>query len=363
MKRSLWMMALALAACGKKEPAPAPAPTAPTATAAPTPTTAAPTATADAGATTAPEADAAAAPADAAATAPTAGTSCVPADVMDPLGKIVPDFAALKDATTTVCGTFDSTTGWCFTMDLAAQRVTGAKLPEDDLAHVANGVGAINDSFVRKEDAPALQLCLDAKTGCKDAYVGQAIAAFLTEDKKRFVLTTLDDREKRVRVFDTATLSETASVVVEKEADLPDCTFGALVGDALLIATGPCGEGSARHAWLADATSGDKRFDLGGTPDFDVRYDGFVRVKDDLWAFRSGDGSKVVVQDVKTGAVKSTVDLSAAGAKKSVRAWLFVVPEPLELVVVENRPTTGATYAFDPMTGQPTRSLVPKACP
>lgn len=195
-------------------------------------------------------------------------------------------------------------------------------------------------------------------------FVGQTLAATLSEDKKRFVLATLDDREKRVRVFDTTSHAETSSVLVEKDADLPDCTFGALVGESLLVSTGPCGDASSGHrAWLANAASGEKMADIGGVADFDLRYGGFVHVKDDLWAFRAADGSKVVVQDVKTGAVQATADLSAAGARGSLASWLFVTAEPLELVVVENRPVAGAVYAFDPLTGKATRSLVPKACP
>lgn len=352
MKRWFAIVPFMLMACGgKKEPAP--------------PTTAAPVTTAPAAdaAAPAPEVDAASAPeADAAAPAPASG-ACLAKDAFAILEKVSPDHATFADGVATVCGQAEGT-GYCYALDLKAPSVTASKQAEDDLVHVPNGVGAIDDPFHRKDGAPALQLCLDPKVGCKDVYVGQTLAATINADKTRFVLATLDDREKKLHVFELPGLTEVSSVVLDKETDLPDCTFGAMLGETLLVSTGPCGADSAGHkAYLAAPASGDKLADIGGADGFDLRYDGYVQVKDALWAFRSADGKKVVVQDVKTGAVQATIDLAAAGAPKATESWLFATAEPLELVVVENRPVAGAVYAFDPMTGKPTRSLVPTACP
>jgi len=360
-----WFMAVsgALAGCGKSEPAqptsasaPAPETTAPATTAPPTtPATTAPPTTP---ATTAP-----ATTGDADATAAPSTTGCVAQDLFQPLSRISPDHASLVGDSVTLCGETDDTIGWCFGIELGSGAVSGAKQRQDDSAHLPNYASALNDPFRRQDDKPVLQLCLDAKTGCKDVYVGNATAATLADDRQRFVVTTLDERERRVRVYDAATFGEIGNILIEKDADLPDCTFGAAVGDALVVATGACPAGSPHKAWLANATTGEKLGDIGGVADFDLRFGGYVHVKDDLWAFRDASGKRIVVQDVKTGAVQATADTSGLGAVASGATWLFASADPLRIVALENRPQTGSIYIIDPMTGALSKRIVPTACP
>lgn len=339
--------------CGKSEPKPEP-----------TPATSAP-------ATTAAEADAAPTTATAPATTVaendaggSAPAGCVVRDVYQPLTSIAPDHAALEGDSLTLCGQTEEPAGWCFSVDFASGKVEGAKQPDDDLAHVANYLGALNDPFRRKDSEPVLQLCLDAATGCKDVYVGETTSATLTSDEKRFVLTTLDDRERRVRIFDATTFAEIGNHLIEKDADLPDCSFGVAAAGNLVMSTGPCGVEAAGHkAWLANATTGEKIADIGGAEGFDLRFGGYAKVSDDVWAFRDGAGTKVVMQNVKTGAVQATADLSAAGPPGKGATWLFATSEPARVVAVENRPQTGAVYLIDPATGALTKSIVPAACP
>jgi len=362
VKRASFILSLsssslaALMACGgKKSPEPTTAPTtaAPTATAAPTTATTATTAPADdaSAPTTAPAEDASSA--DAAPTGPTPACAA--------FGQLAVDYAALAGDVLTVCGEAASK-GWCFEVTLASGAVVGKELPEDDVTHVTNVPAAVADPFHRKDGSPALQLCLDASTGCKDVFAGDVLAAWIGPDKKSFAVTTLEDKQKHVRLYDGATYSETADHVIEKDVDLPDCSFAApLSSGVVLVATGPCTGSAGRHAWLMDGASGAKIADVGGADGFDVRLGGFLAIEADRWAFRDDGGQKIVVQDVKSGEVKATADLSKLAAKDTP-AWLFLAGEPARLLAVENRPGPGATLVIDPATGQVERSVTPDAC-
>ncbi|MCC6622033.1 MAG: hypothetical protein IT385_12295 [Deltaproteobacteria bacterium] len=347
-------LTIGLVACGKKEPT---QPTAAT-TAQPTAATTAAATAEDATATTAaPAEDAAgtsAAPADAAPVAPS--EACVAA------GEITIDHVSLSadGGTVHACGELDERT-WCYRVGLADGALKAEQLGADDLSHVGNAPGPIDDPFRRREGEPTLQLCRDAATGCKDVFVGDVMAAWMGADGRRFALATLEEKSKRVRVFDAETLAEVGNHVVASDVDLPDCSFAAPLGDAVLVATGPCVGSAGRKAWLIDGASGQKIADVGGGPDFDARLGGFVKVGDDRWAIRDGGGKRVVIQDVKSGEVAATVDLSELPASEA-GAWMFMAGEPARLVLVENRPTPGASVIVDPASGKIDKQVAPDPC-
>jgi hypothetical protein len=329
----LGLTAMALAACGgKKEPA--------------------------ADTATPPAAEVAAPAADAAAPEPPPA-DCVSAEVQATLNSLEPDFARLDGRALRLCGAVGEARH-CVVLDLDSGKRTTEKLPDDDVQHLPAYPAGFDDGLLKDEGRPVLKLCADSR--CKDLYVGEVLAGHFDAARARVVLTTWDDdKERRARIFDTATQAEVAAFPIGP-ADLRDCTFAAFVGESLLVSTGACTGGG--RAWLVDAKNGTKLGDIGKSPSAFVKDGQLALLDGTLWAFRDASGKAVYVQDVASGEVVATVDLETAAdgtAPKDEHAFLF--GSPSELVLVEARPVVGSVFIANPKDGAVTKKYLPRPCP
>jgi hypothetical protein len=299
-----------------------------------------PTVDAGAGAATTPEADAATAP-DAASAA------CESAEVAAALKELKPDFAAVTTRGLEVCGGLGEEKRGCVIVDLTTDKRTFAALPADDADHLPPWPEHFDDGLVRDDKRPVLKLCASAADGCKDLYVGAVTTAHLSDDRAHAVLTAVgSDPAKSARVFDTKTL-EARAVIPMPESELVDCSFAAFAGPSVVVAVGPCTPGGgAPKAWLAKADSGEKIADIGpkDRPGIALRegqWTALPEVGPNIVAFRAAEGTLVVLQDVVTGEVKSTVAIAVEGARDvKAPAWIFATKSGFVMVESLPLPTT-----------------------
>jgi hypothetical protein len=327
-----------LTACGKDTPAPAPTPDVP----------AAPAPAADA------DAPPQEPPPDA---APEVTRACDAPEVTAGLASLRPDVAVRKaDGSLRLCGGTGGESRGCLVYTPVADpsaRKDGhhfersfLPLPDDDFDHVPAFPPGFDDAFGREDGKPITKICIDPAAGCKDIYVGRAVAGHFDADKKRAVLTTLADDDTRVvRVFDTETLAETLAIPLPGTS-LIDCSFGAFLGESLLVATGPCTTAEGGKAWLVDPATGEKKAELGKDGAFAVRDGQFTPLDGTRWALRRADGGEVLIVDVATGETAAQVatgrDADKVGREK---AWLFADGD--RLVMVEAQPTKGELVLMD----------------
>lgn len=312
----------------------APATTAPATTALP----------ADAGvATSAPAADAG----PAGETAGTANPACESAEVAGALKQLKPDFAAVTARGLEVCGALGDDKRGCVIVDLESGKRTFAALPGDDADHIPPWPEHFDDGLARDDKRPVIKLCVSASAGCKDLYVGTVTTAHLSGDKGHAVLTSVGkDPAKSVRVFDTKTL-EPGAVIALPGSELVDCSFSAFVGPSLVVAVGPCANGGAAPAaWLARADSGEKIADIApkDRPGIGLREGQWAMlpaIGPNVVAFRAAEGSMVVLQDVVTGEVKTTVAMaSEAPRDPAAPAWIFAYKGGFVMTESQPLPTT-----------------------
>ncbi len=349
--RSIAVVSLFALGCGKSTPKPEAEVAAPTSPA--TATTASPDA-APAAPDVAPVAEVAAA--DAVAAAP----DCVPREVMAVLGSIDPDFAKLDQGVVSLCGTAQETRH-CVALDLASGKRTAVKLDDGDVTHLPQYPAGFDDGLVKDEARPVLKLCPAEETRCKDLHVGQALSAHFSKDKTRAVVTSLEEGKLTAHIYDSATLTETLVVPVGA-SDLPNCTFAAFAGDALLVATGACT--GAGKAWLVDSKTGTKIADIGKSETAFVLDGHFAQVDGNLFVFRDANGKTAYVQDVTTGDVKATIDLEkASDGTKPKDDTTFVFATPTQVVFVEARPLIDTVIVASPTDGSVSKVHVPRPCP
>ncbi len=366
--RTTALIALFTLGCGKSTPKPEAEVAAPTAPAA-----------AD---VAAPAPDAAPAAPDAAPAAEVAAATpdCVPHDVMAVLGSIDPDFAKLDAGVVSLCGDAQETRH-CVALDLASGKRTAIKLGEDDVAHMAAYPAGFDDGLIiddglmrsiqAKDGKPAgeqppstgavLKVCPPEETRCKELYSGRVLAAHFSKDKARVVVTSLDEGKLNAHIYTTATQAEELVVPIGA-TDLPNCSFAAFAGDALVIATGACG--GAGKAWIADGKTGTKIADIGKSETAFVRDGQFAHVDGNLFVFRDASGKAAYVQDVTTGDVKATIDIDkASDGTKAKHDAAFVFATATEVILVEARPLLDTVIVASPTDGSITKVHVPRPCP
>ncbi len=311
-------------------------------------------------------------PPPAADVAPESARACDAPEVTAGLSRLRADVAVRKaDGSFRLCGGTGADTRGCVTYtpvpDPSARKDgqhferAFLALPEDDLDHVPAFPPGFDDGFRREEDKPLTKICIDPSAGCKDIFVGRAVAGHFDAEEKRAVLTTMADDDTRiVRVYDTATLEESLSIPLPGSS-LVDCSFGAFVGESLLVATGPCTTAEGGKAWLVDPTTGEKKADLGQDGAFAVRDGHFTHLGGARWAFRRADGAEVLIVDTTSGETLSQIatgrDADKAGREK---AWLFADGE--RLVILETEPVKGELVLIDPAGGKLIGREAPLPC-
>lgn len=302
---------------------------------------------ADAGAvaaTTPPEGDVADAATDGASAA---NPACESAEVAAALKELKPDFAAITARGLEVCGALGEDKRGCIIVDLETDKRTFAALPADDTDHIAPWPEHFDDGLVRDDKRPVLKLCASASEGCKDLFVGAVTTAHLADDKAHAVLTTVgSDPAKSARVFDTKTF-EPGAVIPMPGSELVDCSFSAFAGPSVVVAVGPCSAGGgAPKAWLAKADSGEKIADIApkDRPGIALRegqWTALPEVGPNIVAFRAAEGSLVVLQDVVTGEVKTTLAIAVEGARDvKAPAWIFATKSGFVMTESLPLPTT-----------------------
>ncbi len=356
---ALLVSAFALTHCGKPAPAPAsadaaapaPAPAAADAAPAPAPGDAAPTAAADAAtaaADTAPEP----APAD-----------CVPHEIATVIGTVDPELARIEGKTVELCGLVEEART-CVSLDLETGIRKTIAVDDNDVKRIPAYPTGFDDGIIRDETRPVIKLCLSAETGCKDLHAGQILSARFDATRAHVVLTAWDDGMRKAKVYDTASLELKSSFDISP-GDLPDCTFADFVGKNLIISTGACTGGGT--SWILDVATGNKVADVGADAPFFIKDDQFAAVPqagENVFAFRSADGTTVVLQDVVTGAVSARLNLEeAVGDTTPKHDGAWVLTHELGIVLVESRPVPDSIYLVDAKTLAVTKSLLPRPCP
>lgn len=340
------VLSAAVTGCSKGPPAGPDAKTAATATTMPpAPDAGAPATTpaadAGAGAATTPAADAAASAPDA------ASAGCESGEVAAALKELKADFAAVTTRGLEVCGALGEEKRGCIIVDLETDKRTFAALASDDADHIPPWPEHFDDGLVRDDKRPVLKLCASASDGCKDLFIGAVTTAHLADDKAHAVLTTVgSDPAKSARVFDTKTL-EPGAVIPMPGSELVDCSFAAFAGPSVVVAVGPCtAGGGAPKAWLAKADSGEKIADIGpkDAPGIALRegqWTALPAVGPNIVAFRAAEGTLVVLQDVVTGEVKTTIAIASEGARDvKAPAWIFATKSGFVMTESLPLPTT-----------------------
>ena len=350
---ALLVSAFALTHCGK----PAPAPAADTAAPAPAPT---PDAAAPAPATT----DAApAAAADAAPAAEPAPADCVPNEIATVIGAVDPELARIEGKTVELCGLVEEAR-MCVSLDLETGIRKTIAVDDNDVKRIPAYPTGFDDGIIRDETRPVIKLCLSAETGCKDLHAGQILSARFDATRSQVVLTAWDDGMRKAKIYDTASLEQKSSFDISP-GELPDCTFADFVGKNLIISTGACTGGGT--SWILDVATGNKVADVGADAPFFIKDDQFAAVPqagENVFAFRSADGTTVVLQDVVTGAVSARLNLEeAVGDTTPKHDGAWVLTHELGLVLVESRPVPDSIYLVDAKTLAVIKAMAPRPCP
>jgi hypothetical protein len=289
----------------------------------------------------APAPDAAPEPAPDVAAAATPDTAAAPAqgrcesaEVMAVVNTLNPDFAASTEGIVEVCGNIDDERRACLVhtpvadpaalKDGALYTLSARALGEDDTDHLPDWPIGFDDGLRRDDAQPIIKMCIDPSRGCKDLFVGAATAAHFDASRSRAILTTVnDDGAKTVRVFKVADLTQTLEVPLPGTS-LVDCSFGAFVGDHIVVASGPCNSKEGARAWLVHGETGERIADIGGKADFALRDGHFTKVADERWAFRAADGAQLVVMDVRSGETVATIDTGLDPARPNrEKAWVL----------------------------------------
>lgn len=244
------------------------------------------------------------------------------------------DFVTSTEGVLHVCGNTDDDTRACLVhvperdvSDLKGKplyTVTVLPLGDDDVDHVPEYPAGFDDGFRREEGRPITKLCVDPTKGCKDIFVGRVTAARINATRTRAILTTVnEDDTKTARVFAVESLQQQLEIPLPGSTFM-DCSFGAFVGDNIVLGAGPCHTNDGATAWIASGETGEKIADLGGKPTFVLRNGHFAKVSDTHWAFRAADGTEVVIADVTTGETLATVATGVEVPRKtSEKAWVF----------------------------------------
>jgi len=355
---ALLVGAFAFTHCGKPAPAPTLAPTPATDVAVPTPAPALANA-----APAAPGLADVAAPAAADIVAEPPPADCVPNEIATIIGTIDPELARVEGKTVELCGLVDEARV-CVSVDLETGIRKTIAVDDNDVKRIPGYPTGFDDGIIRDDVRPVIKLCLSAETGCKDLHAGQILSARFDATRAQVVLTAWDDGMRKAKIYDTASLELKSSFDISP-GDLPDCTFADFVGKNLVISTGACTGGGT--SWILDTATGNKVADVGADVPFFIKDDQFAAVPqagENSFAFRSADGTTLVLQDVVTGAVSARLDLEeAVGDTTPKHDGAWVLAHELGIVLVESRPVPDSVYLLDAKTLAVTKSLDPRPCP
>jgi hypothetical protein len=283
---------------------------------------------------------------------------CVDAETAKVMGTLDPDLARLHEGAVELCGEVEGGARKCVSLDLASGKRRVVDVGDTDFARIPSYPEGFDDGLVKDDKKPIVKLCASAEVGCKDLHTGDVLAAHFDGTRARAVLTAWDEGVRRAKIYDTKSL-ELVSTIEIGPGELPNCTFSNFVGENLLISTGECD--GAGKSWLADPKTGNKLADIGGEDPIFVKSSQFAKIDDSRRVFRSADGSRAVIQDVKSGEVKAKIDLTVRGDAAPKHGGAWVLASQGQAIFVEGAPTLGSVFVAE-ADGKVSKQLVPRPC-
>ncbi len=191
----------------------------------------------------------------------------------------------------------------CFQLELVSEQLT--RLP----AQPQGQTPAIQAPARLETTNPDLKVC--TASGCKTltplVWPGASpIHAATNGTVTAVMLGNAEAGQGYIDIYDVMKLKKLTSFKYGQG----DFTCGELgmLGDTLYVGADTCVAPSGRAALYT--TKGKKIANVGGKPDFGMYGNAYTQVEDNVWAFLQENGNQIVMQDVVTGKVTKTIDVS-----------------------------------------------------